>query len=57
MTKEDIEVLKTGNDLMASAITGSINQSKSQEEKKQGREMLKKVLDVSDKIDLIEIQE
>lgn len=51
MTKEDIEILRAGNDLLTNDIARSINQTKTEKDKMLGRKMLKHVISVGEKID------
>jgi len=54
MTQEQIEILKSGADLLISTISNTINSKP--EQKKEGREYLKKVIAASEELDKIKVE-
>ncbi len=51
MKKDELEVLKSGNDLLINQISNQINNSNNLEDKERGRNMMAFVMNVGSKID------
>jgi hypothetical protein len=55
MTQEEKELLKSGNDMLIANVSNSIGQTKDPQMREAGRQTLKKLIALSDKIDKIKI--